>query len=255
MLTTFTSFRLISSDLNKSIERTSSQPLVKREIDHYNKTIGSIKSIDAFVKNDRVFKFAMKAFGLEDMDYAKAFMKKMLSEGVESRTAMANRLSDKRYGEFVKAFHFARYGELTTTFAATRGGAVDRYVRQTLEETAGAQNEGVRLALYFQRKAPSITSAYGLLADPALLKVAQTVLGLPVGQRTDVDATARLIEQRMKIADLKNPEKVQKLLQRFTAVWDANTNLATASIDQISVVSAGGGMSMDLLFSLQKLRR
>ena len=76
MLTTFTSFRLISSDLNKSIERTSSQPLVKREIDHYNKTIGSIKSIDAFVKNDRVFKFAMKAFGLEDMDYAKAFMKK-----------------------------------------------------------------------------------------------------------------------------------------------------------------------------------
>lgn len=77
MLTTFTSFRLISSDLGKSIARTSSQPVVAREIDYYNKTIGSIKSIEAFVKNDRVFKFAMKSFGLEDMDYAKAFMKKL----------------------------------------------------------------------------------------------------------------------------------------------------------------------------------
>jgi len=179
----------------------------------------------------------------------------MLSEGVESRTAMANRLSDKRYGEFVKAFNFARYGELTTTFAATGAGTVDRYVRQTLEETAGAQNEGVRLALYFQRKASSVTSAYALLGDPAMLKVVQTVLGLPVGQRTDVDATAKLIEQRMKIADLKNPEKVQKLLQRFTAVWDANTSVATGSVDQISGGFAGGGMSLDLLYSLQKLRR
>ncbi|MDP2355943.1 MAG: DUF1217 domain-containing protein [Beijerinckiaceae bacterium] len=255
MLTTFTSFRLISSDLGKSIARTSSQPVVAREIDYYNKTIGSIKSIDAFVKNDRVFKFAMKSFGLEDMNYAKAFMKKMLSEGVESRTAMANRLSDKRYGEFVKAFNFARYGELTTTFAATRAGAVDRYVRQTLEETAGAQNEGVRLALYFQRKASSVTSAYGILADPALLKVAQTVLGLPVGQKTDVDATAKLIEQRMKIADLKDPAKVQKLLQRFTAIWDANTSVATSSIAPIFGGSAQGGMSLDLLYSLQKLKR
>lgn len=255
MLTTFTRFRLISADLSKSIERTSSQPVVAREIAHYNKTIGGIKSIDAFVNNDRVFKFAMKAFGLEDMDYAKAFMKKMLSEGVESRTAMANRLSDKRYGDFVKAFNFARYGELTTTFAATRAGTVDRYVRQTLEETAGAEDEGVRLALYFQRKAPSVTSAFGLLADPAMLKVAQTVLGLPVGQKTDVDATAKLIEQRMKIADLKSPEKVQKLLQRFTAIWDANTSPATGFSDQISGGLAGGGMSMDLMFSLQKLRR
>ena len=39
--------------------------------------------------------------------------------------------------------------------------------------------KGVRLALYFQRKASGITSAYSILADPALLKVAQVALGLP----------------------------------------------------------------------------
>ncbi len=256
MLTTFSSFRLISADLNKSIARTSAQPLVAREIDHYNKAIGGIKTVDDFIKNDRVFKFAMKAFGLEDMSYAKAFMKKMLVEGVESSSSMANRLSDQRYREFVKAFNFARYGELTTTFAATRGGTVDRYVRQTLEEDAGAQNEGVRLALYFQRKAPGIKSGYAMMADPALLKVAQTVLGLPAGQASNVDNTAKLIERRIKMSDLQSPEKVQKLLQRFTAVWDA-TNRAPSlpGVDALFSGAGAPGMSADLLLSLQRLRR
>ncbi len=255
MLTTSSGFRLVATNLAKTIERTAAQPMVAREKDYYLKTIGSIKTIDAFVKNDRVFRFAMKAFGLEDMAYAKAFMKKMLTEGVESRGAMANRLSDQRYKDFVKAFNFARYGELTTTFAATRAQTVDRYVRQTLEEEAGAQNEGVRLALYFQRKAASVTSAYGIMADPALLKVAQTILGLPAGQKSDVDATAKLIEKRLKIADLQSPAKVEKLLQRFAAIWDVNNGASSAPTNMAFSVAPGAGMSADLLFSLQKLKR
>lgn len=165
---------------------------------------------------------------------------------------MANRLSDQRYRDFVKAFHFARYGELTTTFPATRSGAIDRYVRQTLEEEAGSQNEGVRLALYFQRKASSITSGYGIMADPALLKVAQTVLGLPVGQATNVDATAKLIERRMKMSDLRSPEKVPEAPSAVHhAVWDANNSVSSTSVETLFSGSAGGGMSVDLLYSLR----
>ena len=54
-----------------------------------------------------------------------------------------------------------------------------QHIRQTLEEEAGAKNEGVRLALYFERKASGVKSAYGILADAALLKVVQTALGIP----------------------------------------------------------------------------
>ena len=67
-------------------------------------------------------------------------------------------------------------------------------MRQTLEENAGAQNEGVRLALYFQRKAEASKSAYEILADPALLKVVQTALGIPPETGTqDIDRQAALI--------------------------------------------------------------
>ena len=91
------------------------------------------------------------------MTYAKAFMRKVLTEGIDKRDSFANRLADTRYREFVETFNFARYGDdHDRSSTRTRQGTVDRYVRQTLEEDAGAQNEGVRLALYFERKAPSI---------------------------------------------------------------------------------------------------
>ena len=58
----------------------------------------------------------MKAYGLEDMDYAKAFMVKALKEGVDDPDSFANKLTDKRYAEFVTTFNFAKYGELATIY-------------------------------------------------------------------------------------------------------------------------------------------
>jgi hypothetical protein len=110
----------------------------------------------------------MKAYGLGDMTYAKGFVRKVLEGGVTDGDSLANRLSDSRYKDFATAFNFARYGANATTFAAATTGATEAYIRQAMETKAGDQNDGVRLALYFARKAPSITSAYGILADKAL---------------------------------------------------------------------------------------
>ena len=104
------------------------------------------------------------------MAYAKAFMRKVLEEGVDDPDSFANKLTDKRYRNLPSRFNFKRYGETTTAFDRTQQGTVDKYDRQTLEEQAGAKDDGVRLALYFARKAPDVESVSGLLADPALLK-------------------------------------------------------------------------------------
>ena len=65
------------------------------------------------------------------------------------------------------------------------------YVEQQLESDQGDQDVGVQLALYFQRVAPTVTSEYGILADPNLLQVAATIMGLsPVGRRRPAAADA-----------------------------------------------------------------
>jgi hypothetical protein len=115
------------------------------------------------------------------MSYAKAFMRKVLTEGTDDESAFANQLADTKYRDFAEAFNFARHGETATIFSSAQQGTVDKYHRLTLEEEAGADNTGVRLALYFERNAPELTSAYGILADNALADVVRTALGHTLG--------------------------------------------------------------------------
>ena len=257
MLTTTASYRLLASDLTKSLERTASTPSVERDSARYLERIGDIKSIDDFLADDRVYRYAMKAFGLDDMAYAKAFMRKALEGGIDDKESFANSLADKRYRDFVETFNFARYGETTTVFGRTGQGTVDKYIRQTLEEGAGEQNQGVRLALYFQRKAASIGDVYTILADPALLKVVQSALQIPPESGTmDIDRQAALIESKLDLKDLKDPAKLDAFLTRFTSLWEIQNPVATAASP--ATILIGGpveaGISADLLLSLQNLK-
>jgi Protein of unknown function (DUF1217) len=256
MLNTSLAFRLISTDMDRSLARTAESPMVEREAAYYLENIGSVRSVDDLMANDRLYRFATKAFGLEDMSYAKAFIRKVLEEGVDDRSSLANKLTDGRYREFAEAFNFARYGTATTSFGRTQQGTVDRYVRLTLEEDAGRQNEGVRLALYFERKAASIDSPMDILADPALLRVVQTATGLsPLTAAADIDKQAELISARVDVEDLKDPDKLSKFLSRFTSLWELENRPATATVPTIV---AGQpimiGFSADLLASLQNLK-
>lgn len=373
MINTYMSYNLITRDLEKSLGRVEKQPVVQRDTEYYLANIGKVRSIEEFVENPRLFNYAMKAHGLEDMTYAKAFMIKALKEGISDPESFANSLNDKRYAEFVASFNFAALGEDATTFNLANHGASQRYLarftplsgvpgqahvnetqwyaqnigqvksidqflhkdserlltyallafgledalddkallrtmleggtedpespankheeknwaqfvksfdfvglgdrattynpaqepsvvkfmRQKLEEDAGVQNEGVRLALYFERKAPTITNAYQILADPALSAVVRTVLGLPDSiAQLDVDKQAKLIEARIDFEDFQDAEKLGKFMARFTTMWEMNN---PSSPVQSSIVSlfqpVEFGISMDALMAIASLKR
>ena len=199
----------------------------------------------------------MKAHGLEDMAYAKAFMGKALKEGVTDRDSFANKLTDKRYAEFVDTFNFALLGDKATTFDQAQQGAVDKYLRQTLEENAGTENEGVRLALYFERKAPTIKNFYQVLADPALAKVVRTALALPDSfASADIDRQVKFFEEKLKIETFADPKKLGKFLKRFTSLWEINnpSSPAQQSAGLLFGAPVSYGVSTDLMFAMQKLR-
>jgi hypothetical protein len=258
VINTLTSYRLLTRDIDRSLTQVESQPMVSRETEYYRANIEKVKSIDDFMADDRLFQYAMKAHGLSDMTYAKAFIRKALEGGIDASDSFANKLTDGRYKDFVSTFNFVRNGENTTLFEKTREGVVDRYLRQTLEEDAGRQNEGVRLALYFERKAPTITNAYELLADPALSKVVRTALGFPEAlAQADIDKQAALIEDRLDFADLKDPEKLAELMTRFATLWEVNNPSATMASSPINVLFTQQpefGISTDVLLTLQRMK-
>lgn len=255
MTTTYTSYQLITRDIERSIERVSQEPQVERETAYFLSRIGEIDSIDEFMADDRVYNYAMKAFGLEEMSYAKAFMRKALSEGIDNEDAFANQLTDPKYKAFVETFNFARYGEAATAFTRAQQGTVDKYLRQTLEQEAGEDNTGVRLALYFQRNAETIESAYSILADEALYQVVRTALGMPAEFiATDIDKQADFLNSRIDLADFKDPEKLENFLQRFTVMWELENPTQTGVATNLLMSSTSLGISADLMLAINNLK-
>jgi len=114
----------------------------------------------------------------------------------------------------------------------------------------------VRLALYFQRKAPGIRTGYDILADPALMKVAETVLGYSLAQG-DIDKNARMVEEKLHIEDFQDPAKLDRFLARFTTMWEMNGEGGTTSGGTPNALISQPletGISQDLLQTLQNLK-
>lgn len=217
--------------------------------------IGDVKTIDGLMKNDKLYTYVMKAFGLSDMMNARGLIRKVLEGGVSSATSLANTLNDPRYKALAAAFNFASNGANATSTPAAKQGTVNNYIEQTLETHLGQQNKGVQMALYFQRMAPTITSAYNILGDKTLLSVVQTALGLsPSMSQENIDIQAKMITNQIKIADFTNPGKLQKFVERFTATYDAKNATATPTSATSALLVHTPGISSDLLLSLANLK-
>jgi hypothetical protein len=256
VLTATIAYQNAAENLDRSLEVVAQSLEVSRETDYYLAHIGDVKSIDDFLADKRLIRYAMIAYGLGDMAYATGFIRKLLEGGVDDSNALANRMADQRYANFATAFNFDRYGPATTSFDRTQQATVDLYQRQTLEENVGEENEGARLALYFERQAPNATSSLGLRADQALLRVTQVALGLsPYMSNLSLEDQQAMIEKKLDVADLKDPAKLQKLLGRFTALYDVENPVAGATPSISPTLNfSPPAFSADLLSAIQNLK-
>jgi hypothetical protein len=118
MLSTIADYTRLTKDMGKSLTQVATQPDVSRDTDYFLSHIGNVKTIDDFLKDYRLYSYAMKAYGLSDMSYAKAFMRKVLTEGIADNKTFANKLTDTRYRQFAAAFNFAALGDKATQTAA-----------------------------------------------------------------------------------------------------------------------------------------
>lgn len=254
MISTLTGYQLAVRDLPRSLEIVQNDNFVQRETEYYLENIGNIDTIDQLVQDDRLFAYAMKAHGLEEMTFAKALVKTVLEEGVDNDGALVNRLADARYREFAETFDFESFDTAATSFTRAQQGVVDRYLRQQLEENSGATNEGVRLALYFERRAPLLTTTEGILADRALSTVVRQTLQIPEATAfLDIDKQVDLIEERLNFEEFSDPEFLSDFINRFVNLRDAS-NPTSSPIGTLFSQGPTFGVSTDLLLTIQNLR-
>ncbi|HUB63095.1 MAG TPA: DUF1217 domain-containing protein [Methylocella sp.] len=257
MLTATLYYNAITKDYSKTLAATAAEPAVSQQTNYFLANIGKVKTVGDLVNNSKLYTYVMTAFGLSDMMNAKGLITQVLKGGVSNPKSLANTLNDPRYLALASAFNFAANGTSTTSSAALQQTTVNNYIEQTLETNVGQQNQGTQEALYFQRMAPSITSAYSILGNKTLLSVVQTALGLPVSMSEEnIDVQAKMITSQLNIADLQNPAKLQKFIERFTATYDSQNTAAapTTPLTPLFDSSNTVGINSSLLLSLANLK-
>jgi len=71
----------------------------------------------------------------------------------------------------------------------------------------------------------------------------------------DIDRQADMINARLDVEDFKDPEKLDKFMQRFTALWELD-NPSFSSVDSSLLLSSssGFGISPDLMLTINRLK-
>jgi hypothetical protein len=230
----------------------------------YQQAIAGIDSVSDLLANRPMVDFILLAKGLDPRKVSTEFLKKIFSSDLNNPKSFANTENDPRFAEIVASFNFDSKGNVARLpmmgpqkrdqFRETQAN----YVEQSLEQQQGDANPGVRLALYFQRKAGDITSAYDILADKALSEVFRTTFDLPDSMAAmPIDQQAKFVDRFMKIKDLSDPAKVTKLLNRFSAMYDIRNSQSTGQ-GQSPLLNlfqgSGSGISDSTYLAIAKLR-
>jgi len=264
-MTTIASYLSVANDLGRWRGVAAKAPDVAAETRYFQANFSKATSIDALLKDRRLFNYAMKAFGLGDRTYAAGLMRKALTQGTADPRALANTLHDPNILAFVKAFDYAGKGGAAAS-QSLADSVTGRYVEQAMQAAQGRQNPGVELALYFREHAPQLTSVYGLLADRKLLQVVQTALDIsPNTSAQPIDTQARLLNAKLNIGDFKDAKKLEAFIARFSAMYDmqnagaapASVTNANAILYSASFIGSEGpvGVDVSLILRLQNAAR
>ena len=222
--------------------------VAKAEATYYQANVNNVTSVDDLLSNTRLVTFMEKAAGIPSGSISTATLRQALTSDPTDPKSFVNTQTNASLRALAFSFNFNSAGAVVRAPAsevqskAAAYNTTQMYLEQTLEDKAGQQSQGVQLALYFARKAPTISSAYSILGDKALLKVVQTALNLPASSsNADIDVQANIISKQLNIADFSDPAKVQKFLSRFSVLYD----LQNGNFDSSGVLSLFGGSNAD----------
>ena len=217
-------------------------PEIKRDEDYFRANIGKVNTAEDLVKDRRLLKVALGAFGLDADINNKAFIEKILKEGSLNGSALANKLADKQYLKLTVAFGFGDFKTPRSKLSDFPDKIITAYRARQFEAAVGAKDGDMRLALNAQRELATLATKtgteqvkwLGILGNTALKQVFTKALGLP-GNIGTVDLDRQLVAFKDKadkvfgddtVSQFTDPAKVETLIRRFLVRAQAD---ATAS--------------------------
>lgn len=204
---------------------------IESETAFFRESIGSVSDAQGLISSPRLYTYALVAFGLEDRAGSTGLIRRVLEQGTQSETALANVLGDARYVALAKAFEFDRQASLPMARSGAAEPILADYRQQGFEVAVGTVDEGLRMALNFERALPQLaeseasdrTKWFQVLGTTSLRRVFQSALGLPAGfSQIDIDTQVETLQEKMarrfgteSFAEMAEPEVLEKVIHSY----------------------------------------
>lgn len=253
-LSGYAGWAFLQRTLDTQTEQFARSPLNGRDISYFKENIANVTNAGDLVSDFRLLRVALSAYGLQEDQPNKAFIRKVLEDGTSDSAALSNRLADKRYRTFSEAFGFGGTGRPKTQDVGFADKVLARFQNQEFERAVGEQSQDMRLALTTKRELPEIvakdhsndTAWLTVMGNPPLRKVFETAFGLPDSfglldldrQLDGFKERARDVVGTDQINELSQPEKLDELLRFY---------LGRSQINSINQISSSASIALTLL--------
>ncbi len=174
MLSTLMNYRLYAGDMARTLARVEAQGSVGRDAAYYRETIGTVRTVDDLMGDQRLYAYALKAHGLSEQIASPGFVRKILESDLADPQSFANRLSDPRYRTFAAAFDF----KASVATGIQSQAQTDRLVEAYSDHLVRGGAIAAQKAEAFQTGIARIGSVDELLADPELFAMVTKIAGL-----------------------------------------------------------------------------
>lgn len=209
----------------------AADPVTRRDEAYFRARIGSVKTAEDLVSDRRLLKVALEAFGLGADLNSRYFIRKVLADGTEDKTDLANRLADKQYLALSRAFGFGTADGPRTGEAGFADTILNAWRNKTFQAAVGDRSNALRLALNAEESLPAIATAdvsdntkwYRILGSAPLREVFVTAFGLPRAFSSQgLDQQLATMKQRSdqvfggdSVGQFADPDRLSALLRRY----------------------------------------
>ncbi len=236
-------YQLANDQKDSHMKMFEAQPTTARDIERFKEDIVNVRSVEDLMKNRTLLKVTLSAFQLESEIDKYAMVEKMMSEDPEDDDSLVNKLVEPRWTKLSNALYGLNLDPNFFQNEANVNAILDGYKTNEFEKFEGETAPGIREAMYFKRIAGGVEEVSQILADKSLMHVVRVGLGLPESfQSLEYEQQKARIEKQIDVEDFQDPEKIDKMIERFLIFTEIN-NTDAASNPMLSLfqpVQSGG---------------
>lgn len=236
----------------------SSKAAAEEEASYYRTKLQSLETVEELLADVRLTNVLLVAEGLRPVDVTSETLRAVLTSDLDDPESFANLQTDIAFQKIAGSFNFDADGiiqSISSESVQNERGLIETqrlYLTQAVEEEAGEDSLGARLALYFERMAPTLTSSYDILADDALAQFIRTTFGISEDTASaDIDQQKAMLDRFLDIEDLQDPDEVDSLVRRFLALYDIDNGIEDPVV---SILNGSTSINFETVATLMQLR-